>query len=235
MVGAWSYTLDKKLDLGSFNQDLQNLKLIIQYQKREVEIIPLLMDKTPVELVTGKREVKHLRSTEIGNSLTNYLMMEQREVFKNLVKVGFKLPKSDWHPHTVEWVWAESLGNNLYRLRNTPFYAYGYSFLDVVKGIQENNAIYVHKSHKPSQHSTYRIAFYNKDIPEKDYLKYMEELLELGCTYESYNILFAIDVPPEVDIEKVYKILSENEKKEIWGFQEAHYAHPHKNPRLSYS
>lgn len=149
-----------------------------------------------------------------------------------MIKIGFKLPKSDWHSHAIEWIWAEPLGNNLYRLRNSPFYAIGYSFLDTVKGTKEDNNIFVHKKIKSSKHSTYRVAFYNKNIPTEDYLKYINALLELGCTYESHGILFAIDIPPHANIGKIYKILLENENKEIWGFQEADYSHPQYNPRL---
>lgn len=154
--------------------------------------------------------------------------MENERKGEKLVKVGFKLPKSDWHSHTVEWLWAEPLSNNLYRLRNSPFYAHGYSFLDVVEGTTTEEGIYIVKNIKPSNHSTYRIAFYNDKIPQIDYLKYIDELLKSGCNYESHDYLFTIDVPPQVDIKKIYKIMEKKEKEEIWGFQEGYLAPLHR-------
>jgi hypothetical protein len=55
--------------------------------------------------------------------------MEQEE----LTKVHIDLPNN---PHSGgEALWAKALGDDLYELRNNPFYAYGLNFLDVVHAI----------------------------------------------------------------------------------------------------
>jgi uncharacterized protein DUF4265 len=51
---------------------------------------------------------------------------------QGLVKITFALEPEAWHGYRTETVWAEKLGRNRYRLRNTPFYAFGVSAEDVV-------------------------------------------------------------------------------------------------------
>ncbi|MCP5335133.1 MAG: DUF4265 domain-containing protein [Oceanospirillaceae bacterium] len=40
--------------------------------------------------------------------------------------------KNQWHGYESESVWAEKISNDRCRIRNTPFYAKGVSFEDVV-------------------------------------------------------------------------------------------------------
>jgi hypothetical protein len=46
-------------------------------------------------------------------------------------KVLFRVPDEDGSAH-VETLWATSVGNDTYKLDNSPFYAYGVSWEDVV-------------------------------------------------------------------------------------------------------
>jgi len=151
------------------------------------------------------------------------------------IKVKFKLPKSDWHNHGVENLWAEPTDNKLFfNLRNTPFYAYGYSFLDTVQCKKYKGDMFAEKVFKSSQHSTYRVCFLNEKINKTYHAEVLSQLTKLGCTYEGFGALYAIDVPPETDIEKIFCILTANEEKNIWGFEEANYCHPSKNPRIDH-
>jgi hypothetical protein len=56
---------------------------------------------------------------------------------EQLVKIVFNLPKNDG-PVAKESLWAEPLGANVYRVRNFPFYLYGFSEYDVVRGSSED-------------------------------------------------------------------------------------------------
>lgn len=51
-------------------------------------------------------------------------------------------------------------------------------------------------------------------------------LQEMACSYEgkSSNLL-AVDVPGSTDIHRVYALLQEGEKGEVWDFEEAHCGH----------
>ena len=57
------------------------------------------------------------------------------DILENLVKVSVTLTSNNIQNASTETMWAEPLGNDLYRLQNSPFAAYGFSYLDVVKAI----------------------------------------------------------------------------------------------------
>ena len=48
------------------------------------------------------------------------------------VKIRIELPPENILNASAETVWAEPLGKGLFKLQNSPFGAYGYSFEDVV-------------------------------------------------------------------------------------------------------
>ncbi len=146
----------------------------------------------------------------------------------SLTKVFFKLNADSWHGYSTESVWAEPISSNRYRLRNTPFFAKGVSFEDIVF-IQEQDGDLVFESTSiAAGHSTYRILL-GKSVPDRDFSKYWHPLEEAGCSYESAvrekMLLLAVDVPPNADINAVYKLLEKGEKDGIWGFEEGHCGH----------
>jgi len=147
---------------------------------------------------------------------------------QSLVKVFFELDDSDWHGYGSESVWAEPISSDRYRLRNTPLFAKGVSFEDVVF-VKETEDGFLYKSTSiAAGHSTYRILF-DKQVSNDEFQKYWSPLQDLGCTYESADrgamILFAVDVPPSTDIHEAYRLLNEGEEDGCWGFEEGHCGH----------
>jgi len=146
-----------------------------------------------------------------------------------LVKVTFPLGLDQWHGFETESVWAEKIANNRYRIRNTPFYAKGVSFKDIVFVKKIDESLFFESISIAAGHSTYRILL-EKAVPDKVFLKYWAPLELLGCTYESADYgkrhLLAVDVPSDTNIHLVYDLLDQAEKDGIWGFEEAHCAHP---------
>lgn len=67
-----------------------------------------------------------------------------------------------------------------------------------------------------------------------DFEKYWSPLEKLlGCTYESSKdpeTVFAVDVPPEVDVHAAYGLLEDGERANVWEFGEGHCGHPPKQP-----
>ncbi len=57
----------------------------------------------------------------------------------DLTKIHVDLPNNE--DVGGESLWAEELGNNLYRLRNVPFNAYGLNFHDVVYAKSESDEL----------------------------------------------------------------------------------------------
>src|SRR3974390_2736110 len=82
-------------------------------------------------------------------------MTEERrpEAEEGLVKVTFDLPDMD----ATESLWAEPLGNCVYRLRNVPFFVRGYSEQDTVRAEEDEGRLTVRCIVGRSGHSTYRV------------------------------------------------------------------------------
>jgi hypothetical protein len=126
----------------------------------------------------------------------------------------------------AETLWAEALGNGLYRLRNVPILAYGFSEQDVVSTTEIDGRQIVTGTATPGGHSTYRV-FLPEATEDPRFVKMVEPLSRLGCTYERANPrLIGIDVPPEVDIYAVYAMLEQGEAAKQWSFEEGHCGHP---------
>lgn len=124
-----------------------------------------------------------------------------------------------------ETVWAKKVEVDKYEIINSPFFAYGISYGDLVKVIRVEKELYYHGTIKLSGHSTYRV-FLDKNLND-DFDFYWAMLSSLECTYEkATKNLYSIDVPPTSNINKVYEILELGEKRNIWEFEEGHCGHP---------
>jgi hypothetical protein len=145
---------------------------------------------------------------------------------EQLAKVVLPLDSSEWHGASAETVWAEPLGSDTFRLRNTPAYAYGLSFRDVVYAPVDDERPTFKNVVESSGHSTYRLFLkkgYTSTSPEFE--KFWSPIQQLGCSYEGSPHLVAVDVPPEVDIYAVYQLLERGEVAGVWEFDEGKCAH----------
>jgi len=147
----------------------------------------------------------------------------------SLAKILFNLEASDWHVHGTESLWAEPVSGGRFKLRNTPFYAKGISFEDIVFVEILNDLLMYRSTSIAGGHSTYRILS-DTSISNDDFLSFWHPIEIAGCTYESSSVgkmvLLAVDVPPNADIHDVYRLLDEGEKKGVWEFEEGHRGHP---------
>ncbi|PYV32402.1 MAG: hypothetical protein DMG22_13400, partial [Acidobacteria bacterium] len=112
--------------------------------------------------------------------------------------------------------------------RNTPLYAEGFSYGDVVEARPVEGGFIVQRVARRGGHSTYVFLLSKEAAESHGWPKFWQPLEELGCRYESRGRLYAVDVPPEVDVHKAYQLLEAGEKAGVWGFQEQHYGHPRK-------
>jgi hypothetical protein len=148
------------------------------------------------------------------------------------IKVTFILQPSDWHSHKTETLNAIHLGNDKYKLCNSPFYAYKYSFEDIIIAKKDElGRLLVKEKVKTGGHVTYRI-YILKETDRKTAENWLKNLKEKGCSIErASQHLISVNVPPEADIHEVYKLLEDGEKKDIWGFEEADYSAREKNTK----
>jgi hypothetical protein len=128
-------------------------------------------------------------------------------------------------PIGTESMWAEVCGGGRYRLRNSPFYAYGVSFLDVVVAEHLEGQLTVTRIILRGGHSTYRLKLADATTQE-EFLRRWAVIEALGCNYEGGNRrLYAVDIKPEADIHAVYRELERGENEGVWIFEEAHCGH----------
>jgi hypothetical protein len=124
---------------------------------------------------------------------------------------------------------AVAEGGDCYVLDNSPFYAFGISFGDVFSALQKDGELVFSAVIARGGHSTYRVRL-PAGCEHAYFLENWIELEQLGCTFEGSSAnaerLYAIDIPPGIDVTKVYRVLEEKEQQGIWFFEEAHYFDP---------
>jgi hypothetical protein len=116
-------------------------------------------------------------------------------------KISLRGPEGD-----VETLWAFELGGDLYRLDNTPFYAYGISWQDGVEARPDDDGqLFLVKLVEKSGNRTLRIS---GDEPFAD--EWLEKIVALGATYEGANRKYiGINVPRGLDLDVVIAFLVE--------------------------
>jgi Domain of unknown function (DUF4265) len=111
----------------------------------------------------------------------------------------------------VETVWAEPVGPDCYRLDNSPFWAYGVSWLDVVEAhLDEGGQLAFTRVVEKSGHRTVRVIFRPGIDENPEGQAVVDELGRLGCTYEGMHPGYiAIDIPPSVELMEVADYLTD--------------------------
>jgi hypothetical protein len=108
-----------------------------------------------------------------------------------------------------EWLWAEPLGGNRFRVESAPFFAYGLSLGDVVRAAAPGDMPRVDRVESKGGHRTLRIALdpdWDVDRPEIQLV--LGELRQMGCALDALPPkILALDVPPEVDVAAVVERL----------------------------
>src|SRR5688572_23702007 len=106
----------------------------------------------------------------------------------------------------VETLWATHVGDDLFRLENSPFFAYGYSWHDVVRAPFSEatgfaTAVGVVQK---SGHRTVRLILDPDDQGALPADAVLAGFQRLGCSYEgARSRLLSIDVPPDVSLQAV--------------------------------
>ena len=137
----------------------------------------------------------------------------------NLTKIHLDLPRNE--DVGGEAFWAEDLGNDLYRMRNTPFHAYGINFYDIVyaKAKSEELKPSILKVQEYCGHKTLRVIFLD-DASAEERAARLSKLNEFKAYHENANgTLFAIDVEPDGDYGAVCDVLYKWENEGILSYE----------------
>jgi hypothetical protein len=142
------------------------------------------------------------------------------------IKIRIWLPKDEWHGCLSETIWVLKTADGRFLINNTPFFAKGISYRDDVELVEQDNELVFSRVVKPSGHASYRILLW-ASTTRAQFLQSWAAIEKLGCSYEESdflkNPLFAVDVPPHVNVEKVYNLLERGEAAGVWGFEEGHF------------
>ncbi|RDV27358.1 DUF4265 domain-containing protein [Alteromonas aestuariivivens] len=104
---------------------------------------------------------------------------------EGLVKVHVSLP-NHWMIGG-ESMWAEPLGNDIYRLENVPFFSYSLNFKDEVKAYSDDDGVLeITDVVARSGNRTLRIIF-DKSIDRQKQEYYIEQIRDLDCSLERWD------------------------------------------------
>jgi len=140
-------------------------------------------------------------------------------------KVLFRVANEDGSAD-VETLWAYALGDDTYRLANSPFYAYSVSCEDIVYApyTEEEEMATFQSVVEKSGNSTVRIVFDSpvEDGNEPD--RILKHLVAKGCSFEgAYGFYIAVNVPKYVDLDTVRSFLIETDA--TWEHADPTHAH----------
>ncbi len=128
------------------------------------------------------------------------------------VKIGFKLMQDEagYPPATIETLWANRLRENKYQILNTPFFATGVSYKDIViaeEDVSRDNQLSFTRIEEMKGHQTMRSIFFDESVKED----VISKIVNAGCAAEYFKEykLLAIDIPAAVDINVIRNVLTE--------------------------
>lgn len=101
-----------------------------------------------------------------------------------------------------EALWAQPLGDGLYQLQSSPFYAYALNFLDVVLATPGEPELppQVRRVVRRSGHATLRVVFF-ESVPETERAPLLTSLAGHEATFEAADErYFVLDVDPAGDL-----------------------------------
>ena len=111
----------------------------------------------------------------------------------------------------IETPWAEHVSDNLFRLDNMPFYAYGVSADDIVEArpTEHEGVVQFIRVHEPSGNRTLRIAFEDgRSTADADAQSLLQAILDSGSAYEGATPTYVVlTIPPSTDLGLVTGLL----------------------------
>ena len=127
----------------------------------------------------------------------------------DMVKITFEVGDES-AGFQVETLWATPLGGDLYRLENSPWFAYGVSFLDIVRAKARDDKILVFEEVvEKSGNRTIRIVLDPPAEEANSSAAILNRLLALGASFEGANTRYmALNIEPEADFHQICVLLT---------------------------
>jgi hypothetical protein len=109
----------------------------------------------------------------------------------------------------IETPWAVTLGSNLYRLSNVPFYAYGVSLDDIVEAAVGPDDPRPHFSRVVEKSGNRTVRVVADDGTSAVAQEVLDSLARLGCDWEGATPTYiCINIPPAAILDEVVAFLT---------------------------
>jgi hypothetical protein len=140
------------------------------------------------------------------------------------VKIQFALEADadGWPPVESEGLWAIALGDNSFRVDNTPWFVCGIAAGDVVRAEPRDGQWWFAERLAPSGNSAIRVIPFRHGALQGDRRTVLDMFERYGATgevIEHYGIV-ALDIPPQADLAGVQALLREGFDEGWWDIDE---------------
>ena len=157
---------------------------------------------------------------------------------RDAIQVGIRLDRDSWHGADSEGIWTRLVkplaDKAIVEVDNIPFFTKGLSLGDKISVVFTHGRVALDAIVERGGHSTYRVFVESQSIEAS---KMLDTIKAMGCDWERTKFnggeLYALDIPPEVDICKVYEILEKGQREGIWLFEEGYVGHPQRDDPIS--
>ena len=136
-----------------------------------------------------------------------------------LVKLHVDLP-NHWSVGG-ESMWAKPVGENLYQLKNIPFFAYGLNYNDTVMAIAKHDDLKpeILEIVETSGHQTLRVLF-TDNKSKTEHIAIIESIRTEHIGYEGWdNDQFTFNVKPSGNYDEFFDKLDELELQDVLSFE----------------
>jgi hypothetical protein len=118
-----------------------------------------------------------------------------------------------------EIIWVVKIDDNSYKVDNIPFYAPNLAMGDIISVENDQGVLYFDDLIETSGHSTIQIIFFDSKQSEK----VINKLEQLGCQWEDMKgqPYFAVDVPSDIDYNRIKIFLDIQFKNQVLDYKEA--------------
>jgi hypothetical protein len=141
------------------------------------------------------------------------------------VKVVFEVPRDDdgWPPVAREGLWAVPVTSDTVRLHNSPWFVRGVANGDLIRVRKdEDGQLWADERLEWSGTCTIRVVPFRKGPLDGSRQRVLDAFAPLGVNgegVEQYGIV-ALDVPPDVDLAAVKRLLYEGARDGWWDYEE---------------
>lgn len=180
-------------------------------------VAPPASPEKPVDWITPNPAVNRTgRGVEVS---------AEQAMSSMVVKVRFRLDADaeGWPPVGSEGMWAEAVGDDSYRIANTPWFVRNLAMGDVVRALAGSDGVlWATDRLEQSGHCTIRVIPAASGPLSGDLQAVLDALVPFGVRGEGatqYGMV-ALDIPPNAEVKRIRALLVSGQSDGRWHFEE---------------